>query len=153
MQTWSHPHTSLILALKGLRPSVSIVYKKRWRGVHIVEQQVKLALGTPAFHIGVAAQLPANVPRRQQMIAQVLGFLPFIREIWMDSWLLAVAWFRPGCCRHLGGDTWNRRFSLCVFPSQSYCLSNTKISFTKPQMNKNEICVGEKAIHERKKLF
>lgn len=95
--------------------------KKFW-GVGIVAQWVKLSLGTPTSstwmpgimsHLCLYFQLPANVPQRQKMMAKPLrSMLPTWEPEW-SSRLPALAWPNPGCCDHLGNTAPVGRW-MCV---------------------------------------
>lgn len=74
----------------------------------ILAQQVKLLLGTllikvpiPVLTTPLPIQLPAKVPGRHQVVAQMLGLChPRGRTIW-NSGFLDSSWTSLDCCRHL----------------------------------------------------
>lgn len=90
-----------------------------------VVQWVKLQLALWAFHVRIPfqvpaapleIQLPANVPKRQSVMAQ--GLRKLLSPM-RDSWILASVWHRPSCCS-LGSEPAGRIYflscSLVVLP-------------------------------------
>lgn len=82
----------------------------------LVAQQARLSLGMPAspglcWSTWFKSWLlctpdPASCCCAWQwIVAEVLGFLPFMWKTRGNSWLPAEAWPRPVCCVHLGNES------------------------------------------------
>lgn len=73
--------------------------------------------------VSLRFQLPAYVhPERQQVMAQVLGLC--IQVGYLDGVLGSWYWLgpSPGCCKHLGNETTNERFSISLYISNKLLL-------------------------------